>query len=112
MNTSDILQKKGKKYYLVVIGDLGNEHNGQMKERLKKLKATNILENTYVVSSEYVKEDFCDNNENLRNYIAGKDFGFCLVISMNINFSCAWHLSQKDSDYFKRITTEINGDQR
>lgn len=87
-------------YFLIILGDVGRSYNLIMKKRVTELgEARQILENTYILK---VGDAENQNKESIRDYLAGKEFGYCIVIDME-KFVSAWSLTQKDSDYLKTI---------
>ncbi len=92
------------KAYIIVLGDSGNSHYSRMFDRMKKVgNILNLVDNIYVLTIQ--NKDF-DNKELVRNYIAGNDYGYCLVVSINSDLSCAWNLPIEKSKLFGNIIKE------
>lgn len=93
-----------KKTYIIVLGDIGNSHYSHMLDRMKKVgKTLNLVDNIYILT---IQNNDLDNKELVRNYIAGQDFGYCLVVSINSDLSCAWNLPVEKSKLFGSIIKE------
>ena len=91
--------------YLIILGDIGNKHYARMLERALKIGVpTQLLENVYALTLH----DNVDlqNMEDVRNYIAGDEFGYCIVVTINSGFTCAWNLTKSRSEIFTGI---VNG---
>lgn len=100
-----------RKEYLVILGDVDNRHYKSMLERLKKVgKATQLIDNIFVLTIEG-RNDF-GNMELVRNYIAGQEYGYCLIITINSNFSCAWNLSKDRSEFLDNIIKEQRNEEK
>ena len=92
-----------KQAYFVILGDYDNRHYGHMYERLKGSGTlAQLIDNIFVLSIE--DNEKLDNMEKVRNYIAGKEFGYCLVIKINSELSCAWNIPQGKSEILKEET--------
>ena len=101
-----------KQSYLVILGDYGNRHYGHMYERLKDSGGVliQLIDNIFVLTIQY-NEDL-DNMEKVRNYIAGEEFGYCLVIKVSSDFSCAWNIPKEKSELLKEIIEEPNNEKK
>lgn len=100
-----------KHSYLVVLGDKGNRHNVHMLERLRKAgQSSQLVDNVFVLTVENRKD--LENMELVRNYIAGDDFGYCLVITINSSLSCAWNLSLEKTKLLDEIVKEQQDEEK
>ena len=90
------------KTYLVVLGDIDNKHYHQMYDNLNHIGETKqILDNVFVLST---KEQY--DYEEIRNMVAGKERGYCIIISTE-GLRAAWNLEVPKSEYLKSFF-EIN----
>lgn len=101
-----------EKHYFVVLGDNGNRHQSDMVNNLNALgKVDRILDNLYLLSIPANSK--IDDVEKVRNQIAGKNFGYCMVFSITSKLSCAWNVPQNSCeqlvDVFKKI---VNSDEK
>lgn len=103
----NILSIKKKRYYLVIIGDTDNKRNSLMENKLQQINANKILDNTFIVSADDCNQ--LSDVEEVRNFIIGKELGYCIVLVLNNELISAWHLTKDNSDYFNNLATEING---
>lgn len=89
-----------KKNFIVIIGDISNNHHNEMIKRMKNIgKVRQVMDCTYVLSTEKKSESQNeDTKEAIRTHIAGKDYGYCIVIDMN-KIKAAWSLTKQNSDY-------------
>lgn len=95
------------KAYLVIVGDIHNMLHENMLKRLNEAGETiHLDDNIYVLRiSEYSE---LKDMELVRNYIAGKEFGFCMVFPIDSTLRCAWNLSNQKSDLLRNIVREYN----
>lgn len=102
-----MISETDKIYYLVIIGDTDNIRYNLMEKKLQQINATKVLDNTFIIASDKCHQLL--NAEEVRDYVIGKELGYCLVLVLNYKVSSAWHLTEYNSEYFKNITKEING---
>lgn len=97
--------------YLVILADQGNKHYSRMHERLKEAGAVNqLIDNIFVLTIQNNEE--LDNMEKVRNYIAGEEFGYCLVIKVGPEFSCAWNIPKSKSELLKEIIEDQKNEKK
>lgn len=97
-------------YYLICLGDTDNSHRRNMMQRLYKLgNIKQILDNVFVYEENLEKQNKYDF-EKLRNYLAGSDYGYCLVIELNKNFKSAWSLTKDNSAFLTKIFKNIHNE--
>lgn len=95
-----------EKHYLVILGDAGNSHQTDMLTKIKKLgKSNKILDNLYLLSVP-VNSNFDDMNK-VRTYIAGERLGYCMVIAITSNLSCAWNVPGTSCELLVNVLKQI-----
>lgn len=93
--------------FLVVLGDFDNSHFDKMKGRLVRLgEIRRILDNAFLLTINE-KTNASWSAMKVRNVVAGDDFGYCIVIRINQEFSSAWNLAKDDSEYLLNILEKI-----
>lgn len=92
-----------RQYFIVVLGDLDNQLNSTMSNRLQSLGVvTPVTDNIYLLKIE-VDVDL----NRLRSNIVGEEGGYCLVFRFNNKISFAWSLPEEKSNLFKKIVKEV-----
>ena len=82
-----------------------------MHERLKRSGETILLiDNIFVLTIQNNEE--LNDMEKIRNYIAGDEFGYCLVIKVSPDFSCAWNIPKEKSELLKEIIEEQKNEKK
>lgn len=93
-----------KQYFIVVLGDIDNQLNATMSNRMQSLgEVTPVTDNIYLLK---VNEDIVDLNK-LRSNIVGEEGGYCLVFRFNNKISFAWSLPVEKSNLFKQVVKEV-----
>lgn len=93
------------KVYLIILGDIGNKHYNHMLESMKKIGQPNqLVDNVYILTIENTTN--YGNKESVRNYIAGNEFGYCLILPVDSKLSCAWSLPSEKSELLSKIVKE------
>lgn len=96
------------KYFLIVLGDIDNSHYDKMYSRLKSLgEIRKIMDNTFVLKTISPSNETLPKSKEIRDRISLPDYGFCIVIKINKDLSCAWSLTKEGSDIMLNITKGI-----
>lgn len=94
-----------EKAYIIILGDTGNQHYDHMLERLGQIgHSTKLIDNIYILKAQNDKE--FGNMELIRNFIAGEEFGYCLVIAINSGLMSAWNLPRGMNELLTNIVKE------
>lgn len=88
---------------MIILGDTNNSHFSEMKSRLKKLgDVRQILDNVSIL--RYDAQEKENTVSNIRNKIALPGYGYCIVIRLTKDFSCAWSLDKESSKFLVNLT--------
>ena len=102
-----VKKQYNKTYLLIVLGDIENSHYVRMLERLNKMgEVRKIMDNMYVLSIAQIEEVKLATSM-VRNKITGDDYGYCFVIRITNELSCAWSLTKLNSDYLIDIIKSL-----
>lgn len=94
--------------YLIILGDMDNRHFQGMADRMNRIGSTiKVFDNMFVLTVNESAQNIT-NMEEVRNYIAGKDLGYCFVIKVKKNLSCAWNVPKTVLEQLVNVFNDVS----